>query len=151
MQCKKFGGKYVFRIDKGEEIVSSMTQVLDNDGIKAGVVVSGIGGVDKVVLRFFDLKTKKYVDKEFVGQFEMTTLSGNISELDGKSFLHLHITLGDSDYNVFGGHLGSATVGITSEIIVNTFSRKVAGTSEKTAGIARKLNPGLGINEIDLS
>lgn len=138
MQYKRFGKKFLIKLDKGDELVASIHSVMNKEGVKAGVVVSGIGGCSSVVIRYFDLKTKKYTDKEFKGFFEITSLSGNISVLDGKSFAHLHITLGDSDYNVFGGHLGSAIVEITCEIVINPFEGE----------ILREFDPGTGANLI---
>lgn len=140
MQHKTFGGKYVFRLDKGDEIISKISKVLAKDSIKAGVIVSGIGGVDKFTLRFFDASKKRYVDKEFKGQFEMTSLSGNITWMDGQPFIHCHATFGDSKCKVFGGHLGSATIGITGEVVINTFNGEMK----------RSFNKKIGINKMDL-
>ena len=74
-----------------------------------------------------------------VGQ-TIISLNGNISEVDGSPFVHIHIIIGDSDYRTFGGHLGSAIVGITCEIIL-TMTDDV---------INRKLNDEFKLNFWDL-
>ncbi|KKS99422.1 MAG: hypothetical protein UV76_C0020G0001, partial [Candidatus Nomurabacteria bacterium GW2011_GWA2_43_15] len=62
----------------------------------------------------------EYLPKRFSGKnYEIVSLNGNISLVEDKPFVHLHIMLGDSDYRTFGGHLGSAVVDITCEIAIN--------------------------------
>ncbi len=70
----------------------------EEKGIKAGSI-SGIGAINELSLRFFNPETKTYVDKSFCEQMEISNLTGNISTMDGKVYLHLHITSGRSDYS----------------------------------------------------
>jgi len=80
--------------------------------------INGIGAVEGATIGFYDLKTKKYYPKELDKDYEVTSLSGNISTMDGEVYLHLHINLTDSNYNTFGGHLNSAVISGTGEIII---------------------------------
>ena len=49
---------------------------------------------------------------------------GNISQMNGQVYLHLHINVAGDDYKTFGGHLLAARVSATAELIVQTFSVK---------------------------
>ena len=81
---------------------------------------------------------KEYIPKRFAEgiNYEIITLNGNISRLEGKPFVHVHITLGDQNYKVFGGHLGSANISITAEIYINVVDE----------AIDRKLDEGFKLN-----
>jgi len=52
MKLKKFGNKWVIRIDKGEEIVETVTQLCKKNKIKLGSV-SGVGGTGRVTVGSF--------------------------------------------------------------------------------------------------
>jgi hypothetical protein len=53
-----------------------------------------------------------------VGDHEITSLTGNISRMNDEVYLHLHINLSDANYQTYGGHLNSAVVSATCEIVV---------------------------------
>ena len=69
--------------------------------------------------------TREYVTRELNGDYEITSLMGNISTMDGKSYLHLHVNLSDETYQTFGGHLTSAVVSGTCEIIIDQIHGKM--------------------------
>jgi predicted DNA-binding protein with PD1-like motif len=71
------------------------------------------------------LETKKYYPKELNGDYEITNLIGNISTMKGKIYLHLHITISDSNNNAFGGHLNSAIISTTGEIIIEEIEGEI--------------------------
>ena len=118
MDYKKFDKKVFVRIDKGEEIVETLKQLCKDLDIKAGTI-TGIGATDKVTIGLFDVKTKKYHSKEFVNDHEIAPLYGNISTMNGEVYLHLHITLGNSEHMSFAGHLTSAVVSATFEGVID--------------------------------
>lgn len=118
MEFKRFGSKYIVRLDKGEEIVSSITDLVKSQSISLGRV-SGIGAVNKATIGLFKVDTKEYHKEELVGDFEILNLSGNISQMDGKEYLHFHITIGDENFNAYGGHLNQAIISATAEIIID--------------------------------
>ncbi len=118
MKAKKVNNKYIVKLEKREEILKTLTVFCEQNTITAGVI-SGIGGVDTITIKYYDLKQGKYVQKTFEGKnYEILSLQGNISLVDNKPFLHVHVTFGDSDYTVYGGHLESAIISITGEIII---------------------------------
>ena len=77
------GDKYVVSIDNHQEVVGALAAFCKEQGILCGEI-SGIGAVNHAVLRFLDPATKKYVDKTFEEQMEISSLVGNISEKDGE-------------------------------------------------------------------
>ncbi|MZP29206.1 DUF296 domain-containing protein [Heliobacterium undosum] len=81
--------------------------------------VSGIGAVGRATIGLFESVTKQYHSREVTGDMEIASLAGNISELNGEAYLHLHVTLTDATNAAFGGHLSAATISCTGEIIID--------------------------------
>lgn len=73
-----------------EEAIAALCRDLD---IRSAAI-TGIGAVDEATLRFYNPATKRYVDRRFEEQMEIASLTGNVSQMDGKCYLHLHVTLG---------------------------------------------------------
>lgn len=140
MKSKKTSTGYIVRLEKGEEVIETLTKFCETEKIKSGSI-SGIGATNNVDLKSFDEKTKKYLEKKFSGEdYEILSLNGNITLLNGKPFLHLHAVLSDPNYNAFGGHIGSVVISVTGEIVINIFD----------VTIPRKLDNEFQLNFIDL-
>ncbi|MEA2020874.1 MAG: PPC domain-containing DNA-binding protein [Candidatus Caldatribacteriota bacterium] len=134
MKFKKFGNKWVVRIDKGEEIVLTLTKICKDNKIKLGSI-SGIGAVSKATVGLFETKSKEFHTKELSGDYEITNLSGNISTMNKEVYLHLHITLADENQGTYGGHLSSAIISGTGEIIVEEIEGEIERGFNKKVGL----------------
>ena len=117
MEAKAVGKHWIIRIDKGEEIVATLERFCREKGIRLGTV-SGIGATDKATIGLFKTRSKEYVRRELVGDHEITSLTGNISRMKDAVYLHLHVNLADATYHTFGGHMNSAVVSATCEVVV---------------------------------
>ena len=112
--------RYVLSIDNHQEIMEALAHFCEKQKIKAGEI-TGIGAISEATFRFLDPATKKYVDKTFAEQMEITNLTGNISAKDGEPYLHVHLTCSRRDYTCVGGHLLSARINGACELIVTDF------------------------------
>ena len=139
MHKKIKDGLYVLSIENHREILEALAEFCVAEGILAGEV-RGIGAVSGAVFRFLDPATKQYVDKAFDEQMEITALVGNISEKDGKPYLHVHLTCGRRDYTCIGGHLLRATINGACELVVEKYD----------ASLGRRFDPETGLNLYDL-
>ena len=139
MKYKKIESTYVIRLEKGERVIEKLLGLCEKEKIKAGYF-NGLGALSEVELRHFNLMTKEYSSKKLSGLYEITSLHGNISEMSGKSYIHAHIVVGDSQLNSWSGHLNEATVSATCEI----FLVKVDGV------ITRKKDEETGLNLLDI-
>lgn len=133
-QYRKFEDKYVLSIDNHQEISAALAAFCQEQKIRSGAVY-GIGAVSEATFRFLDPGTKKYVDRTFAEQMEITNLTGNISEKDGKVYLHLHITAGREDYTCIGGHLLSAVINGACELVVERFDGSVGRRFDEETGL----------------
>jgi len=134
MKFKKLGNKWIVRIDKGEEIVQTLKKFCQENKIKLGII-NGIGAVNKTTIGLFKTKTKEYHTKELVGDYEFTSLMGNVSTMNGEAYLHLHINLADSNHNTFGGHLSSAVISATGEITIEEIKGKIEREFNEEVGL----------------
>ena len=135
---KKIGNKYTFNVIIHTEIVKALNAFCKEKGILSGSI-NGIGAIGELTLRFFNPKTKAYDDKTFREQMEISNLTGNISSMNEQVYLHLHITVGRSDYSALAGHLLSAIQNGAGEFVVEDYSER----------ISRTYNPDLGLNIYD--
>lgn len=135
MEYKCYDSKILVRLDPDEEVVTSIGEVCKAENVRLGNV-SGIGAVNKATVGLFKPDSKEYFSTTMEKPFEITALTGNVSEMDGELYLHLHITLADIEHNAFGGHLNEAIVSATAEIWIDV----VDGT------IDREFSDKIGLN-----
>ncbi|MDN5277054.1 MAG: uncharacterized protein PWR01_1019 [Clostridiales bacterium] len=139
MTYKRFGNTYVVSIEKGEEIVESLKRFCQEENIKLGYI-TGIGASNKLVIGIFDTTEKVYRSTEITGEHEITSLTGNITTMKGETYLHIHATLANSEFEAIGGHLNSAVVSGVCEVFV----QKVEGE------VDREFDQDVGLNVLKL-
>ncbi|WP_282636486.1 MULTISPECIES: PPC domain-containing DNA-binding protein [Bacteroidota] len=132
--ARKVDSTYIVSIADKSSLLESLTDFVVTQKITAGQI-TGIGATNQATLRFFDPQTKKYVDKTFREQMEISNLSGNISEVEGKAMLHLHITLGRSDYTALAGHLLDAKIRGAGEFFVYPLNSNVVKVKNEEVGL----------------
>ncbi|WP_319370874.1 PPC domain-containing DNA-binding protein [uncultured Ilyobacter sp.] len=102
------------RLTEGDDIKKSITEYLAEKNILAGVVLSSVGCVIQGRIRLADGKTVR----EFQKNLEILSINGTLS-LNGS---HLHISYGDKEGVVYGGHLVEENiVNTTCELIIGEF------------------------------
>ena len=109
--------------------------IRDRNNIRLGTV-SGIGAADKATIGLFEPATKKYHSRELTGDMEITSLMGNISTQERDVYLHLHATLAGSSHQAIGGHLNSAVISATGEIVIDVID----------GNVDRKFSQEIGLN-----
>jgi uncharacterized protein len=134
MKSRRFGNRWIVRIDRGEEIVSSLRHFCRENQIRLGAV-SGIGATNQAVIGSFKTATQEYFTRELTGDMEITNLTGNISSMKGEVYTHLHITLSDAEYKAWGGHLSSAVVSGTLEAVVHEMDGSVEREFDDKVGL----------------
>ncbi len=111
---------YVLSLDNHAPVAEALAAFCAEKGILAGKI-TGLGAISEATFRFLDPGTHHYVDKTFREQMEITNLTGNISQKDGKPYLHLHITASRADYTCVGGHLLEARINGACELYVEAY------------------------------
>lgn len=120
-------------LDKGEEVINALTDFAEKEKI-GFAVVSGIGAVSKAVLAVFDTRKKQYIEREFKGDLEIVSLMGNISRAECKPKIHLHCLIAGDGLSTHGGHLVSAIVSVTCEIVLAVSEAKIERKKDEETG-----------------
>jgi len=96
------------KFEKDELLLESLTKYAKDNNIKTAEI-SFIGAVQNVNVMYFNQSKKEYDKHTFDGGHEVLNGLGNISLLNGKPFVHVHMTVADKNGNAFGGHLDEGT------------------------------------------
>ncbi|QES90945.1 DNA-binding protein [Rhizosphaericola mali] len=133
-KAKKVDNTYILSINDKANLLDAFADFVTVNKIPAGSII-GLAAINEATLRFFDPTTKKYIDKTFKEQMEMSNLTGNISTKDGKPYLHIHVTLGRRDYSALAGHLQDAKIRGAGEFIVTPINSDVERTFSDEVGL----------------
>ena len=109
--------KIMLRIDKGEYVNKTILDVASFYNLKFGWI-NGLGAIMNPELGYYDLKNKEYIKKTIIGEFELTSLVGNLTLKEGDLFVHSHITFSDINFNAYGGHLFDCKIAVAGEFVV---------------------------------
>lgn len=107
-----------FRLKPGEYLKEEIERRAKEHGVKAGVLLSIVGGLENAVLRMAGSEADHQIIKEWNEPFEIVSGTGTISK-DG---CHMHVALSDQKGHVIGGHLkDGCRVKYTAEIVIGVF------------------------------
>ena len=133
MKSRRVASGYLVRLERGEEAIESLASFVAKKKIPCGTI-QGIGAVKNVKLGYFDTRRRAYRTKRVKGICEVLGLSGNISYLDDKPYIHTHIILADASHKAVGGHFFEGTVAITLEIFIQVISKRLRRKFDREAG-----------------
>lgn len=135
MEYRRFNNTIVARIDKGEEILEKVKELALKENIKLANI-NALGATNDITVGVLKTAEKKYYSNNFTGDMEIVSLTGTINTMNGEFYSHLHMSCGDINGNVFGGHLNRAVVSATCEMIINIIDGEVD----------REFNEEIGLN-----
>ena len=135
MDYRRFQDTLIVRMDRGEEITEQLRIVAEKENIRLASI-EALGAVNDFTVGVYNTAEKKYYSNHFEGAFEIVSLTGTITTMDGQFYLHLHMSAGDSKGAVFGGHLNKAVISATCEMVIHVIN----GTVE------RYHDPEIGLN-----
>lgn len=134
MDYRRFDRTIVMRIDRGEEILTQLKVMALKEDIKLASV-RALGAVGDFTVGVFKTGEKKYYANHFTGDFEIVSLTGTISTMNGEYYAHLHMSAGDDKGAVFGGHLNEAIVSATCEMVVEIIDGQVDRAFSEDVGL----------------
>ena len=130
---------YLARLEPGEEIIATLSSFVKARDIGTASI-SGIGAAGELSIGYFDRSRKEYVKRELGGEYEILSLTGNVSHVAGEPWVHAHAVLSGPDFAAVGGHLFSGKVTVTVELaLVVSYER-----------IERKEDPASGFRHLEL-
>ena len=133
MEYKRIGNVIVLRAQKGEEVVSLLTRLIDEEKITCGRV-TGIGATDKITIGLYNVGTQEYHKATIEEEMEILSLSGNLTRKDGNPYVHVHGAFATLD-KVYGGHVNEVWISATAEIIIDVIDLVVEREIDKETGL----------------
>ncbi len=135
MEYIKSAQNYIIRLDRGEEVLESISALCEKENIRAGYV-TGLGAANNIEMGIFDTEKKQYFKRTFTGDYEISALVGNISRQNGKPYLHFHITIGNpSAQDYAAGHLTKCVISATGEIYLTAVEAEVGREFSEEIGL----------------
>lgn len=134
MEYRKFGKRYILRVDPDEEVIEQVTKLCKEEDIRLGSIV-GIGAAKQLTVGLFNTVEKKYYKKDMEFPMEITSLIGNITRKDGEPYLHIHITVCDGEMHAFGGHLNRCVISATGEFVITRYKGEVGRGMNEQIGL----------------
>jgi uncharacterized protein len=134
MFYKKINDNYIIRLERGEELMESLARLAECERIKSGYF-SGLGAALQAELGIYLLDKKVYQFRNLDGPLEILSIIGGISSKDGQVFVHAHMSVADSELNVRGGHVKSATIGATCEIFLIALPGELTRSHHEDIGL----------------
>jgi uncharacterized protein len=127
-------GRFVIRLEKGDDILGSIRRFAGTNRIGAAMF-EGIGSLNTAKLGHYDFATKNYKYEIFREDLEILSLSGNVSTLNKAPLPHAHVTLGRRDFSVIGGHLDEGSSANMVEIGLSTLPGKLVKAKDDEVGL----------------
>ncbi len=113
-------GRILVNLKRGDDLRSSLEGLAAELNLGAARITA-LGALEDPQLGWWDLQQRVYHKQVLPGIWELLSLMGNLSLLDGRPFVHMHATLSGHDYAVKGGHLFEARVGVMVEAFVDPY------------------------------
>lgn len=134
MDYRRFDHTIIARIDKDEEILEQVKQIALKEDIKLASV-QALGAIRSFTVGVFKPEEKEYLSNEFTGNFEIVSLTGTINTMNQEFYCHLHLSAGNDQGQVFGGHLNRAIVSATCEMVIQIIDGAVDRYYDEQIGL----------------
>ena len=134
MDYRRFNNTIIARIDKGEEILEKIKEIALKENIKLANI-NALGAINNFTVGVFKVNEKKYYSNKFEGNFEIVSLTGTVNTMNGEFYAHIHMSAGNDNGEVYGGHLNTAVVSATCEMVINIIEGTVDRYFDKEIGL----------------
>ncbi len=131
---------FLIRLDSGDDVIESLERFADSEDVQSAFI-EGLGSLQHARIGHFDFQnTHQYKFHDYHEDLEVLSAIGNITLLNGKPLVHLHLSLSRRDCSQIGGHADKGC-------IVNLLEIQL--TKMETVFHRRK-DTKLGLNIIDI-
>ncbi|MDD3411447.1 MAG: DNA-binding protein [Eubacteriales bacterium] len=134
MEFRRFDDTLYVRMDKGEEIVETLTHLAKRENLRLAEI-SGIGATNDFTVGLYNLAEHEYHANTFEGDHEIVSLLGTLTIRHGEPYLHLHMSCAEGDGSVVGGHLTRAVVSATCEVVLRLSQGRVERRHDEDVGL----------------
>ncbi len=126
---------WVIVLAVGEDPVPELERFASEQEIR-GAHLTAIGAFSEAVVAWFSWDAKAYRPIAYREQLEVLSLAGDVALADGRPKLHAHVVLGRRDGSAVGGHLRSARVRPTLEVVLEETPAHLVRVHDPESGLA---------------
>ncbi len=128
---------HTLRLHPDDELRGSLQAFAKQKDIQAGFIITCVGALQNLVIRLAGATPDNQPTKTYHGELEVVSLVGTLTADD----CHLHIAASDNAGIVHGGHLKSAKVAVTAEVVIG---------EDENAVYARVMDDATGFEELEV-
>jgi predicted DNA-binding protein with PD1-like motif len=126
---------YLIRFHHGDDVIAGLLAFARARDVE-GAWVNALGAIADPELGYYHLETKSYTRQVFSGEWEIASIVGNLGRLeDGAPALHVHATIGGTDFTTRGGHLFAGRAGATCEVFLRDLGRPLHRVKDEAIGL----------------
>ncbi|MDO8521829.1 MAG: DNA-binding protein [bacterium] len=136
MRTTKDGKNHLIILERGEDVIPALLRYCTEHKITAGVF-TGIGAVNNIEIGYYDFEEREYHFRAEKGDFEVASMTGNITSVDGKPFIHVHAVLSrcDKTLECIGAHIKKASVAVTLEVFLTNVDVSLSRAYDECTGL----------------
>lgn len=140
MKFRFDGYNYIVRLEKGEQLVSSLVKLIKEQKIPT-CWINGLGGAERAEIGFYNLETQEYEWRKVNEPLEIVSLQGNITWAANEPSLHIHGAFSKRDGNTVSGHVKEVIISGTCELFLHRWYGE---------NLTKKVDPDIGLKLLDL-
>ena len=123
-------------LDTGDEVMACLESFVKTRHIRTAQMTA-IGAFKSLILKYFDWESKKYLSNKVDEQVEVASLIGDVAIApSGEPSLHIHLVVGRRDGTALAGHLGTAEVRPTLEVVLTESPAHLQKVKDDATGLA---------------
>ena len=126
---------FVIVLETGDEVMSTLVEFATHQHLR-GSHFTAIGACSEAVVAYFDWQSKHYLNIDIREQVEIVSLIGDMTVDGDKPKVYAHVVLAKSDASAHGGHLVSARVRPTLEVVLTESPRHLHRRLDPVSGLA---------------
>jgi predicted DNA-binding protein with PD1-like motif len=134
MRWRAVQGGWFVVLQSGDDVLECLRQVAREAEIRSASL-TGLGAVSGVQLAWYDVPNQRYERLDIEGDVEIGCMAGNLTQVDGQPFAHVHAVISGRDCTAKAGHLMTARCGATVEIFLHDFAAAVHRGPEPSIGL----------------
>lgn len=130
---------HIFRVKPGEELIDGIAGYCRENKISSGVIIGIIGSLEKAALNFLVRLPGKYDTLNYTGRMEIVCAQGSVALKDNDTIIHVHCHIASQAF-CRGGHLASATVFSTAEVVLGELDYQLRRHADSYTGLNELLD-----------
>ena len=137
MQAVQIHNGFFLVFERGDDLFPTLTRFCEANEVHWGQF-QAIGALENVEIGYYDLEAQEYVFRTEEGPFEVASMDGNITEMEGEEpVVHAHAVLSrcDETLECIGGHLRGARVHLALELCLWLVSQPLIRRPDDETGL----------------